>query len=158
MNINDLIKSHVLITDDVLDIGCGDKRRSSDLVCRKVVTLDAWDKVNPDILLDLESNDLPFTEESFDVVLMIDFIEHLGRERGKIILEQAKSVSKRHVILLTPLWWTDNSENVNNTKLWCYGNIYDHHKSLWGISDFDGWRRIQGLVGLNNYFVGVWDK
>ena len=156
MNINDLIKTYVNETDKVLDIGCGDKRRSSDLICKEVVTLDAWDKTRPDVLLDLEINDLPFPEQSFDVVLIIDFIEHLDKERGRIILEQAKRVTKRVVIILTPLWWQDNAENVNNPELWCYNNEYDYHKSLWKVDDFTGWERINGLKGLANYFVGVY--
>jgi len=157
MNINDLIKAYVQKEDNVIDVGCGDKRRSSDLVCNKVITLDAWDKVNPDILLDLTEKDLPFLKNSFDVVLMIDFIEHLDKERGCIILEQAKNITCRNIILLTPLWWTDNSINVNNPKLWCYKNEYDHHKSLWVTDDFIGWNRITGLTGLDNYFVGVYN-
>lgn len=157
MNINDLIKTYVDENDEVLDIGCGDKQRSSDLSCKRVVTLDAWDKVQPDVLLDLENNDLPFLEQSFDVVLLIDFIEHLDKERGYIILEQVKWIIRKVIILLTPLWWTDNSVNVNNSDLWCYGNKYDYHKSLWELSDFTEWNRINGLIGLDNYFVGVYD-
>lgn len=156
MNINDLIKKHVGIEDEVIDIGCGDKRRSSDLLCKKVTTLDAWDKVQPDILLDLEINDIPFLKQSFDVVLMIDFIEHLEKKRGYIILEQAKQISRKVVILLTPLWWQDNKENVNNKELWCYNNNYDHHKSLWSVDDFIDWNRITGIPGLENYFVGIY--
>jgi 2-polyprenyl-3-methyl-5-hydroxy-6-metoxy-1,4-benzoquinol methylase len=38
--------------DTILDIGCGDKRYSNFLIAnnRKVTTVDAWEKVNPDIL------------------------------------------------------------------------------------------------------------
>lgn len=157
MNINDLIKTYVGKSDEVLDIGCGDKRRSSDLMCKRVVTLDAWEKTQPDILLDLETSDIPFQEQSFDIVLLIDFIEHLEKNRGYVILDQAKQIARKVVILLTPLWWQDNAINVNNPDLWCYHNKYDYHKSLWELSDFVGWRRITDLVGLNNYFVGVYD-
>lgn len=156
-NVNDLIKIYVNKNIELLDIGCGNKQRSSNLVCKKVVTLDAWDKVDPDVLVDLEVEDLPFPPNSFDVVLMIDFIEHLEKKRGEIILDQAKKVSRNNIILLTPLWWQDNSVNVNNPKLWSYHNKYDYHKSLWTLEDFTGWSRVNGIKGLQRYFVGVYN-
>ena len=143
----------------VLDVGCGDKRFSKDLKCSKVVTLDAWEKVNPDVLIDLEKKDIPFPENSFDVVLMIDFVEHLDKERGKTIVQQAQNIAKECVIAFTPLFWSRNTENVNNPNLWCYGNVYDLHKSLWSVDDFEGWD--QPLVKaerLNKYFIGMWKK
>jgi len=158
MNINEFIKTKVKPEDGVLDIGCGDKRRSADLVCKRVVTLDAWEETKPDILLNLETDDLPFQEDSFDIVLLIDFVEHLDKKRGRIIMEQAKKIVRKKIILLTPLWWTDNAENVNNPDLWCYNNKFDYHKSLWKLDDFFGWDRITGLAGLNDYFVGVYNK
>ena len=97
------------------------------------------------------------TPYSFDVLLMIDFIEHLEKERGIIILEQAKQVARKVVLLLTPLWWQDNAVNVNNPDLWCYGNKYDYHKSLWTLEDFAGWDRITGIKNLDNYFVGAYN-
>jgi SAM-dependent methyltransferase len=156
-NINELVKNCVCEDDEVLDIGCGNKQRSSDLLCKKVVTLDAWYKVNPDILLDLEASDLPFPPKSFDVILMIDFIEHLERDRGHTILEQAKQIARKSIILLTPLWWTTNKRNVNNPKLWSYHNNYDYHKSLWAVEDFVGWDRVSGIKGLQRYFVGIYN-
>lgn len=157
MNLYDFIKHNVKINDVVLDIGCGDKKYSSNLLCKKVVTLDAWDKVEPDVLVDLEVDDLPFQPKSFDVILMIDFIEHLSKDRGHIILEQSKQISRKSVLLLTPLWWQDNSVNVNNPKLWCYGNKYDYHKSLWTLEDFVGWDRVTGIKNLQQYFVGIYN-
>lgn len=140
--------------DSVLDIGCGDKHRTAYLTDNKVVSLDAWEKVNPDILLDLEVSSLPFKENSFDVILMIDFIEHLSKISGKRILEEAYKICRKKIILLTPLWWSDNSENVNNPALWCYKNQFDYHKSLWTVEDFSSWTSIP----CGQYYLGIWYK
>ncbi len=92
--IHSTINRIVQFSDSVLDIGCGDKSKTNGLSCKRIVSLDAWPNVNPDILLDLEKEDLPFGENEFEVILMIDFIEHLEKNRGKQILEQAKKFAQ----------------------------------------------------------------
>jgi len=155
----DVVNQNLTENDVVLDIGCGDKNLSNRYVCEKLITLDAWEKVNPDILVNLEISDIPFPENSVDVVVMLDFIEHLDYNRGKEIIEQAKIIARKKIVLLTPLWWQDNAENVNNPALWCYGNEYDYHKSLWTLEDFEGWERFTGNPDvLDTYFVGAWTK
>lgn len=159
MALIDVVNSNLHNQDTVLDIGCGDKVLSNQFKCKMVITLDAWEKVDPDILADLEVEDLPFTENSVDVVIMLDFIEHLNKERGFAIIEQAKLITRRMIILLTPLWWTDNSVNVNDKDMWYYGNEYDYHKSLWTLEDFEGWTRFTNNPDVSDtYFVGAWTK
>ena len=135
-----------------LDIGCGNKAYSG--VSNDVTTLDGWDKVNPDILLNLENSDLPFSENEFECVLMIDFIEHLTRKRGEEVLRQAKKITSGRIYLLTPLWWDSNHKHTNDPKCWAYGNELNLHLSQWETSDFDGWHDF----GKKNYFFGYWEK
>ena len=144
----------------LLDVGCGPKFYSNPLknVCIKVVTVDAWDKVKPDYLIDLEKQDLSiFKDNEFDNVLMIDFIEHLEKDRGKFIIKECQRICKNRICLLTPLWWTSNEDNVNDPNLWCYGNEFDKHKSLWTLEDFSDWTRVE-LPTLKNYFFGYWQN
>ena len=142
--------------ESILDIGCGDKLRTKMLVSNKITSVDAWEKVKPDVLLDLEKESLPFAENSYDVVLMIDFIEHLDKEVGKRLLEEAKKVCKKKIILLTPSFWTDNLDNVNNPELWCYQNKYDGHKSFWTNDDFKDWD--EGKHPDAQFLLKVWNK
>jgi len=143
--------------DSVLDIGCGDKGRTRCLNRNnKVVSIDAWDKAKPDMIVDLEKEPLPFKEGEFDIVLMLDFVEHLSKESGKRIMEEAVKVSKKRVVVFTPNFWTDNKENVNNPDLWCYQNEFDCHKSLWKPEDFTGWETLP--YPDDRFFLKSWSK
>ena len=72
-----------------LDVGCGDKVLSSYLK-GKITTIDIWKPFNPTIVWDLNKLPLPFKDNSFDNILMIDIIEHLTKENGKLLLENVK--------------------------------------------------------------------
>ena len=157
-SLSQIIFENIDKDDIVLDIGCGIKDKLHFVQCKEKIYLDAWEKVNPDILIDLETNDLPFKNNCIDVILMIDFIEHLGKNRGEEILKQAIKICKKKIILLTPLWWSDNINLVNDPTLWCYGNEYDKHKSLWSVDDFNKlgkWGRVMNASDLDNYFLGI---
>ncbi len=144
----------------LLDIGCGNKTYSDPFVDKHwVATVDAWTKVNPDFVINLEKDPLPFDDNTYGTTLMLDFIEHLEKDVGYKVLEEAKRVTRDHIIMLTPLAWSNNKHNVNNPSLWCYGNEYDIHKSLWTPEDFKDWERITENLfpGCNNYYIGVWN-
>jgi hypothetical protein len=147
----------------LLDLGCGPKLYSDPFKdkCKKIVTIDAWESVNPDFVADLETVDLHtlLGGEKFDYVLMIDFIEHLEKDAGLRLIESVKALTNKKIILLTPLEeiWDDNHKNVNDPKLWCYGNTFDIHKSLWHNEDFAEWTSLD-LPGLHQYFVGVFSN
>ena len=154
IGIVDFVNSRVKKGDKILDLGCGDCKVSKGL--ENVVTVDAWEKANPDHLIHLGKESLPAEwENGFDIVLMLDIIEHLERGRGLILLEDAKRVCRREIILLTPLKWSTNE--IKDKRSWYYGNPYNIHRSLWRRMDFlstEGWRRYP--VEKNYYYVGVW--
>jgi MoaA/NifB/PqqE/SkfB family radical SAM enzyme len=143
----------------VLDIGCGTKEVSNSLTCAKVTTIDSWRPFAPDLLCDLTLTPaLPFADNTFDLVLMIDVIEHLPKEHGFRILEEAKRVSKKNLVLLTPLWWDPNLTEYSNPKSPYYQNEHNKHVSLWKVEDLLGFERYTSIEALNNYFFGVWRK
>ena len=156
---------HSIIEDgsSLLDLGCGPKLYSDPFKdkCKKIVTIDAWESVNPDFVADLETVDLHslLGGEKFDYVLMIDFIEHLDKDAGLRLIESVKALTNKKIVLLTPLEeiWDDNHKNVNDPRLWCYGNTFDIHKSLWHRADFADWEHLN-LKGLNQYFVGTFSN
>jgi hypothetical protein len=90
---------------------------------------------------------------------MIDFIEHLDKDAGLRLIDSVKALTNKKIIFLTPLEeiWDDNHKNVNDPRLWCYGNTFDIHKSLWHRADFSDWETLN-LPGLHQYFVGVFSN
>jgi SAM-dependent methyltransferase len=45
---------------------------------------------------------LPFLDDSFETVLLIDVIEHVDKNRGAVLIEEAKRVASRRIVLSTP--------------------------------------------------------
>lgn len=149
----------------LLDIGCGPKAYSTPFkeICSKITTIDAWEKTNPDILADLEKISLlSLVNEKYDFILMIDFIEHLDKTIGKKLIDECKRICNKKIFVLTPLEqiWTDNRENINDKSVWCYGNQYDLHKSIWSEHDFEEWSKItlKKGKGIQNYYIGYYEK
>ena len=145
----------------VLDLGCGPKLYSDPLKpqCCDVFTVDAWEWVEPDLVANLEIDSLVcLISQKFDYILMLDFIEHIDKQAGLRLIEEAKTLVNKKIFLLTPLEaiWTENHENVDNPDLWCHGNTYDIHKSLWTPEDFAGFTRIY-LRGFEHYYVGYYE-
>jgi len=141
----------------ILDLGCGDKSLSKLLNC-PVTTVDIWEKFNPDVVWDLNETPLPFEDNSYEVVLMIDVIEHLSKAKGERLLKEVKRIAKRTVLLLTPLWWTENVECMMDKNSPYYENPYERHKSLWAKEDFKGWTEVTDLNFIRNYYIGRFDK
>ena len=144
----------------ILDVGCGDKKWTYRLKdCYKdcdIVTLDAWPNFEPDVLHDLNNLPLPFSDDSFDLVLLLDVIEHLDKKNGFKLLEYLKRICKI-IILLTPLWWQDNLDNVTDSSTMYFNNSYNLHKSLWSSEDFKDFKRLE--IGVKqNYYIGVYSR
>lgn len=141
----------------LLDLGCGPKLYSDPLKthCASVVTVDAWAWVEPDIVADLEQVSVSSISGPVDYILMIDFVEHLDKAAGKQLLTECEQLVRKKIFLLTPMeaLWTDNTENINDPRLWSYGNKWDVHKSLWTPQDFAHWTRAE-LSSLRDYWVG----
>jgi len=141
----------------ILDLGCGDKTLST-LLTSPVTTVDIWKRFSPDVVWDLNKLPLPFEDNSFDIILMIDVIEHLTKDGGLALLKEAKRVVKKTILLLTPLWWTDNVECMMDKDSSYYENPYERHKSLWAKSDFKGWKEVSEMSFIRDYYVGLWQK
>jgi len=61
----------------ILNVGCGWLRFKKTLRAGKEITLDKNPSVNPDIVHDLEQYPWPVLDESVDVVVAVDVVEHL---------------------------------------------------------------------------------
>jgi len=143
----------------VLDIGCGTKEIAKELKCARVVTLDVWKPFNPDIWCDLSLiSKLPCEDNTFELVLLIDVIEHLPKVCGFRILKEVKRVTSKYVFILTPLWWDENIVPMNDPESPYYKNEFDRHLSLWDADDLIEFEQVTSITTLKNYFLGIWRK
>ncbi len=91
-----------LAPQSVLEIGVGSKVVSNYLKDRgiKVVTLDIDDNLKPDVTASAAK--MPFGDDSFDVVLCAEVLEHLPFKKFEESLKELKRVSKKNIILSFP--------------------------------------------------------
>lgn len=96
----DLVKK--LKLNKVLEIGVGNKTVSNYLKQNgiKVETCDFNKDRKPDYVADVR--DLPFKDNSYDVIMACEIFEHIPWEDINKALKEFKRVSKRHVLISVP--------------------------------------------------------
>lgn len=140
MSVGYNIAPYLTNTQTVLTLGCGILETEKHLPYKHLVGVDIYrayldsmknvENVLP-ICYDIRNIKDLFINNSFDVVLCLDVIEHLEEFEGLNIIEDAEDLAKKLVIFYTPLEFDTNEKNTANKKLWSYGNKYNLHKSLW---------------------------
>lgn len=97
--INEIIK---LNPKRVLEIGIGNSFISKYLKERRIniITLDIDKRLNPDVVGNVL--DIPFTDESFDIVACYELLEHLTYEDFHRALSEISRVSNSYAILSLP--------------------------------------------------------
>jgi len=70
----------------------------------------------------------------YDLVLLVDVIEHLSKEGGMRLLGECKGY-----LVSTPNYWSEQGA--------CFGNEHERHVSQWTGSDFANHSITKGTVG-----------
>ena len=87
---------------------------------------------------------LPLRDQSFEVVLALDVIEHLERNEGLRLLDEVERVATRRVVVLTPNGFLPQSGYDDN--------VLQAHRSGWTALDFEGrGYRVLGMYGLKQW-------
>ena len=76
-----------------------------------------------------KASSLPFRDKSFDVIIALQLIEHMGEEEALIAIKEMERVAKRKVIITTPRGVYPQEEYD--------GNPYQAHKSAWDINEME---------------------
>jgi|GEM_PF-732451 len=145
------VKGYILKTDIVLDIGCGIRPENffepKVHICiepfeeyRKVIKPFFPNKsqvifIKSDALTALKNLD----NQSVDTVFIVDVIEHLTKEEGLLLINEADRVSRKQVIIFTPLgFYPMHFRDVEGKDSWGLSGIdVQEHKSGWTPDDFD---------------------
>ncbi len=115
-----IVQYDVAKSDSVLELGCGVMGATSGLKCKRLVGVDAFKeyitflrarKVEA-VLHDLTCLPYPFGDKSYDVVLLLDVLEHLPTlEAAAGLVLEAKRICRKCVIAFTPSRFEDNLKN-----------------------------------------------
>ena len=140
--------------ETVLDLGCGPN--SPLRYCKNIkrsVGVEAFGpymeeskkkKIHSEYL-DKKIEDLNFSENSFDAVIMIEVLEHLPEEVGYDILNKAEKWSRKKIILSTPNGFFP-MEAVD-------GNIFQKHLSGWGVKKLEKLNfKCHGVSGIKFFY------
>ncbi len=134
----------------LLDVGCGEGvvfRRIAQRFRPQIAALDidlervksAQEQNGETLLLNAGAESLPFADNAFDIVLLLEVLEHIGDPQQA--LAEARRVARRYLLLSVPHepWW-----RIANMARFKYlrdlGNTPEHinHWTLRGFKDFVG--------------------
>jgi hypothetical protein len=138
--------------DSVLDVGCG-IRPQQIVDARRYVGVDAH-KPYLDALIESGAAGPPgvhfmhgewdtvlgdMKDGEFDMVVALDFIEHLERDAGFAFVAEAQRVG-RSVVIFTPLGECPQHYAPGESDQWGMdGGRWQNHRSAWRPEDFPGW-------------------
>ena len=114
--LGEMVQSHVTKYDTVLDLGCGIMMPTDDLRCKNITGCDLFeryldhikDKFNT-IKLGLDETDR-FMDNSYDIVICLDVVEHLERELALKVLDEVKRICRKKAIIFTPKLFDKNEQ------------------------------------------------
>ena len=110
--------------ESLLDLGCCECAQTKHVAIQKKLYVDIIEQKNhAEPFLKADIRDLPKIagEKTFDVVTMIDVIEHLKKPDGLRLISQAEAVAKVRSIHFTPygsLWETDDDNPASHHSGW----------------------------------------
>jgi hypothetical protein len=149
------LKKYTNGIDSLLDLGCGSNSPVSfikNLVPYRV----GVDLFEPSVIKSIELGihneyklvnileiDKVFNQNSFDMVIASDVIEHLEKSEGYKLLDLMEKIAKKRVIVLTPNGFLEQGVFDNN--------IYQIHKSGWEVEEFlERGYNVYGIMGNKN--------
>ncbi len=153
------INKETLDCDSMLDIGCGYNLGIKKITTRMKysVGLDTFspsiekakkDKTHNEFILeDINLSLEKVADKSFDVVVALDLIEHLTKEKGLWLIKQMERIGVKKIIIFTPNGFVPQTPFDNNPwQLHVTGWDFEEMK-MFGfdkIFGFGGYKKIRG--------------
>ena len=157
-----LVKRQINQDDTVLDLGCGIQQANDNIRAKSVLGVDIW-SVYLDIIKDrintvrLSMSDLDrFMDDSYDVVICLDVVEHLEKDLALKVIDECKRICRKRAIIYTPSNFNDNMGAVPNA--WDLGeNPYQQHLCVLDLNDFNA-RGYHTQIVTDNGIFALWTK
>ena len=81
-----------------------------------------------------DATHIPFRNACFDIVLVIEVIEHMEKSGGQVILNEAERVAKEKIVVSTPLlgarYWYSEKHHVSR---WTVGDLRKRGYTVRGV-------------------------
>lgn len=161
--LGELIQNYISKDDTVLDVGCGILFAIDGLKCKSYLGLDIWlayleqvrDRYSV-IKMDVKNDLYQFLDNSFDVVVSLDLVEHLTQEEAWRVIYHMKRIARKRVIIFTPSKFETNDEAVKNA--WDLGECqYQKHQCLLTQQQFEE-NGFTMIPNADNALLAIWDK
>ena len=136
-----MVQSNITPEDTVLDLGCGIMQATDDMKAKSILGCDIWHTylnhikhLHPTVRVAMDET-WRFMDNSFDVVICLDVVEHLPKHIALDVIKECKRICRRLTIIYTPSKFKDNKDAVNDS--WGLGeNMLQEHLCLIEKSDF----------------------
>jgi len=162
------LQEYVDPTDTVMDFGCGLMVLTRELQCTKIYGFDAWQSYIDQLRNELKDkrfifckfdipNDIIFLgNNSTDVSIAIDVVEHFDKSIALSVIRQMERVSRKRVVIFTPLGFMEQEDGKEGS--WGAGNPeYQKHRCGFTHEDFWalGYDTIQRIGGDHTAILAV---
>lgn len=156
--IDRLTADYVGPAESLLDVGCG-IRPQKVIEAARHVGVDIYDpyierarSAGLDVVRHDVGSGLPFGDNAFEIVWLSDIIEHLEKERGRHLFEEARRVASRGVVVRSPVGFEEQEGDAWGMG----GDHWQKHRSGWEPHEFGPeivWTVPPGVNGKQEWFA-----
>lgn len=158
--LGEIVQNYVGPEDTLLDLGCGIMGATAGISAKSVLGVDIFPTYlthirtrYPTVILGMEETGR-FVDQSYDVVICLDVVEHLEKELAIRVLGECPRICRKSALIFTPKVLHDNEQPEGGA--WGMGeNEYQKHRCLITADELtaNGYSVVEhgeGLLGIFN--------
>jgi SAM-dependent methyltransferase len=141
----------------ILDIGCGRYSAVSQVIKTQSFYAIGLDIFEPNVrasnrrgiyqgVICADVRALPIKDKQFDLIILLEVLEHLDKEDGQKALRELERVSREAILLTTPIGTSPHRDY--------YGNPYEEHRYVWSLEELKASGFVVRGKGIRGLTVG----